>query len=500
MDMINIGYSGASTAQVELNVTAQNTANTMTTGYTRQVAEISTIGASGGSPNSAGNGVQVDSIRRVSNQYQVNQVWYAASDYGYYSTQQGYLTQLEAVLSDDNSSLSGGFDNFFAALNEATTSPDDSALREQVISEAGALSLRIDNTLDYIDSQSTEIISQQQAMVSQINTLTSGIASYNQQIAQAEANGDNASALYDARDQMESALAQLQGNDYNRVLIYLSPSLEPGQTTYEFTDTIRSIARKYYPDGELYMAGDATNEYDFQKSFAVDNVVVNVVSIFIVLLVLLFTFQSVGMPILLIVVIQGAIWINFSFPYFMGTNLYFMGYLIVSSIQMGANIDYAIVIATRFNELKDKMEHKQAMIETINFAFPTILTSGTIMTVSGILIGQMTSDACIVGIGQCLGRGTIISIILVLFVLPQILLIGTRIVDRTSFAVPKLVARSSGNGRMRVNGIVQGEIHGSVAGTMNAIVDGDVQLTVISGNVSQELDDNKQQEVQNEDQ
>ena len=306
--------------------------------------------------------------------------------------------------------------------------------------------------------------------------------------------------LHDARDQMESALAQLQGDDYNRVLIYLSPSLEPGRTTYEFTDTIRSIARKYYPDGELYMAGDATNEYDFQKSFAIDNVVVNVVSIFIVLLVLLFTFQSVGMPILLIVVIQGAIWINFSFPYFMGTNLYFMGYLIVSSIQMGANIDYAIVIATRFNELKDKMEHKQAMIETINFAFPTILTSGTIMTVSGLLIGQMTSDACIVGIGQCLGRGTIISILLVLFVLPQILLIGTRIVDRTSFAVPKLVARSSGNGRMRVNGIVQGEIHGSVAGTMNAIVDGDVQLTVISGNVSQELDDNEKQEVQNEDQ
>lgn len=104
------------------------------------------------------------------------------------------------------------------------------------------------------------------------------------------------------------------------------------------------------------------------------------------------------------------------------------------------------------------------------------------------------------GIGQCLGRGTIISIILVLFVLPQILLIGTRIVDRTSFAVPKLVARSSGNGRMRVNGIVQGEIHGSVAGTMNAIVDGNVQLTVISGNVSQELDDNEKQEVQNEDQ
>ena len=147
------------------------------------------------------------------------------------------------------------------------------------------------------------------------------------------------------------------------------------------------------------------------------------------------------------------------------------------------------------------MEHKQAMIETINFAFPTILTSGTIMTVSGLLIGRMTSDACIVGSRPGVWAAAPSSpSSSSSSSWPQILLIGTRIVDRTSFAVPKLVARSSGNGRMRVNGIVQGEIHGSVAGTMNAIVDGDVQLTVISGNVSQELDDNKQQEVQNEDQ
>ncbi|EGT0622302.1 flagellar hook-associated protein FlgK [Citrobacter braakii] len=215
MDMINIGYSGASTAQVELNVTAQNTANAMTDGYTRQVAVTSTIGASSGAANSAGNGVQVDSIRRVSNQYQVNQVWYAASDYGYYNTQQTYLTQLETVLSDDNSSLSGGFDNFFAALNEATTSPDDSALREQVISESGALALRVDNTLDYIDSQSSEIVSQEQAMVAQVNTLTSGIASYNQQITEAEANGNNASALYDARDQMVEELSGIMDVQVN---------------------------------------------------------------------------------------------------------------------------------------------------------------------------------------------------------------------------------------------------------------------------------------------
>ncbi len=207
MDMINIGYSGASTAQVQLNVTAQNTANAMSPGYTRQVVITSTVGASAGAPGSAGNGVQVDSICRVTNPYMLNQVWHSASDNGYYSTQVQYLSQLESVLSDDNSSLSAGFDNFFAALNEATSSPDDAALREQVLSEANALCLRFNNTLNYIDGQSDQLVDQEQATIKQINTLTTGIASYNQQIQQAQANGDNASALYDARDQMVNELS-----------------------------------------------------------------------------------------------------------------------------------------------------------------------------------------------------------------------------------------------------------------------------------------------------
>lgn len=297
---------------------------------------------------------------------------------------------------------------------------------------------------------------------------------------------EQSETLHDAQQQMLSGKAQLQGTDYNRILIYLSPTLEAGQTTYDFTDEIRAIARRYYPEGNIYLAGDVTSEYDFQKSFEVDNKVVSIVSILIVLVVLLFTFQSAGMPVLLILVIQGAIWINFSFPTFTGSKLFFMSYLVVSSIQMGANIDYAIVIASRYNELKNQMPHEQAIIETMNFAFPTILTSGTILAVAGTLIGQMTSEVAIVGIGQSLGRGTLISIVLVLFVLPQILLLGGVVVDKTSFSMPKVTARSSVKGRVRVNGIVKGEVHGTVSGTMNAVVNGDVQLTVLSGNVTQE--------------
>ena len=295
-----------------------------------------------------------------------------------------------------------------------------------------------------------------------------------------ELEGEQADMLQDAKVQMEAAKAQLQGENYNRVLVYLNLP-EGGDETYEFLDTMRAIARKYYPDGEIYVVGDSSVEQDFKLSFATDNTVVSIVSILIVLVVLLFTFKSAAMPLLLIMVIQGSIWINFSIPTITDAPLFFMSYLIVSSIQMGANIDYAIVIASRYEELKNDMDHKTAIIETMNFAFHTIITSGTILAVAGTLIGGMTSEACIVGIGQSLGRGTIISMILVMFVLPQILLIGGKLVDKTSFSMPKAAKKETSSGHIKVDGLVRGEIHGFVSGIVRADIDGKVDLNILSG-------------------
>ena len=298
-------------------------------------------------------------------------------------------------------------------------------------------------------------------------------------------DADLQSTLDDAYTQMTNARLQLQGSEYSRMLIYSTLPVS-GDETYSFTDRIVALAQSYYPDGSVYLAGDSTNEYDFEKSFARDNRVVSIVSILVVMAVLLFTFNSAGMPVLLIVVIQGCIWINFSFPTLTGKYLFFLGYLIVSSIQMGANIDYAIVIASRFQELKTKMEHRDAIIETLNFAFPTIITSGAIMSICGFLIGSMTSEAVIAGIGESLGRGTVISIIMVMFALPQILLVGSKVIDMTSFAVPNVLPRHIGEGRMRLDGVVRGEIHGTVSGVVHAVVDGGVNVTVISGSIAEE--------------
>ncbi len=296
--------------------------------------------------------------------------------------------------------------------------------------------------------------------------------------------------LHEAQVQMQSAKNQLQGEHYSRMLIYLTLPVS-GDETYRFTDKILEIAKSYYPDEDVYLAGDSTNEYDFEKSFAVDNAVVSIVSVLIVLVVLLFTFNSAGMPLLLILVIEGSIWINFSFPTITHKYLFFLGYLIVSSIQMGANIDYAIVIGSRYQELKlktGKLSRREAIIDTLNFAFPTIITSGSILAISGFLIGNLTSEPVIAGIGESLGRGTVISIFLVMFVLPQILLVGTKFIEVTSFSMPGVSVgeRKTLSGKVFVNGMVRGQIHGTVHGQICAMVDGDVDLNVVSGSAEDE--------------
>ena len=292
--------------------------------------------------------------------------------------------------------------------------------------------------------------------------------------------GEQADTLADARTQMLVGKRQLEGENYDRMLVYLTLP-ESGDETFQFTDTIRQVAQRHYPKGDVYVVGNSTNQYEFKKSFEIDNIVVSVVSILIVLVVLLFTFNSAGMPVLLIAVIQGAIWMNFGYPTLVHEDVFFMTQLVVSSIQMGANIDYAIVIANRYSDNIKTMERKDAIIEAMNFAFPTILTSGTILAVSGLLISIITTDCTINGIGEAIGRGTMISIVLVMFVLPQILLLGGKIIEKTSFAMPKVNREHKTSAPILVDGRISGHINGTVSGFFRGTIDGDTDLRLFSG-------------------
>lgn len=293
-------------------------------------------------------------------------------------------------------------------------------------------------------------------------------------------DGDIQETLDDLFEQLNKAQLQLQSDKYGRLVVYLNLP-EESDETMDFLDTMHAMIAKYY-SSDTYIVGNSTNVKDLSSSFGEDNMLISVLSALFVVIILLFTFKSAGLPVLLIVVIQGSIWINFSVPTIQHESLYFLGYLIVNSIQMGANIDYAIVISSHYSDLKKEMRPKEAIIAALNEAFPTIFTSGTILAVAGALIGVMTTNPVIAAIGTCLGRGTVISIVLVMAVLPQILLIGDTIVERTSFdvKVPVDLSRvnrtASGNmrvsGRVRgyVNGVIDAEIKGTLNGTLNASV------------------------------
>lgn len=293
-------------------------------------------------------------------------------------------------------------------------------------------------------------------------------------------SGDVQNTLDDLFAQLDKAQVQLQAENYSRMVAYLSVP-EESDETFAFLDKMHDIVSKYYPDN-AYIVGNTTSAMDLSSSFGEDNLLISVLSALFVILVLLFTFKSAGLPVLLIFVIQGSIWINFSVPYLQDSPLYFLGYLIVNSIQMGANIDYAIVISSHYTDLKKVMHHKDAIVTALNESFPTIFTSGSILASAGVLISVLTTNPVIAAIGECLGRGTIVSILLVLFVLPQILVLGDVIIERTSFEMKGIAgATRNVSGTMHINGRVRGYINGVVDADIKGVLHGQFNAAISTG-------------------
>lgn len=302
--------------------------------------------------------------------------------------------------------------------------------------------------------------------------------------------GEQADKVDDLQEQLDVGLEQLRGENWSR-LVFIADAPTEGDETYALLDEIRSIAQEYYGD-DVILVGNSTNAFDLASSFSGDNMKISILTALFVMVILLFTFKSAGLPILLVLTIQGSIWINFSVPVLTGTNLFFLSYLVVSSIQMGATIDYAIVITNRYMELKTVMERKQAAVEALSQSFSTILTSGTIMAVAGFLIGGISTDATIGSVGQTLGRGTVTSIILVMTVLPQLLMLGDALIERTAITLNRDRKQRFNQGTMRLDGHIRGHVSGFVDGEFKGVLHGSVDALIESK--YQELDTSEEEE------
>ncbi len=243
-------------------------------------------------------------------------------------------------------------------------------------------------------------------------------------------DADSLEMYEDLRDAIQDAEKQLIGKNYSRMLFNIDGDVESKQT-FALIDQLLAEVKDYCPDA--IFAGDSMSSYDLNQSFIGDNIKVSLLTILFVFVILLITNRSWGVPIPLVLTIQGAIFINFALVAWSGTNLFFFVYLIVSAIQMGATIDYAIVTTGRYVEFTKTMDAKSAVAEALNAAFPTIVTSGTILVSASFLIGAIVKNPLIATLGTCLGKGVIISILSVILVIPSMLVIFDKFLLKTYF-------------------------------------------------------------------
>lgn len=224
----------------------------------------------------------------------------------------------------------------------------------------------------------------------------------------------------------DDTLSLLNSKNYTRMVISVDTDYE-GKETFKLVEDIRRIASKTYKD-DWYLAGEGVSTKDLKDTVTADMVTVNLIAIGAVFIVLAITMKSAILPIILVLGIETAIWINLAIPYYTGQSIFYIAYLIISSIQLGATVDYAILFTERYKEMRESCDKKTAVVQTLSAVTTSILTSGSVLTVVGFLLGYISTHGLLSQLGFFLGKGTVCSLIIVLFVLPALLYVFDRFI------------------------------------------------------------------------
>lgn len=225
-------------------------------------------------------------------------------------------------------------------------------------------------------------------------------------------------------------LSKLNSEKYTRMVLTVDAAYE-GDETFSLVEKICKTAEKYY-SGEWYLAGEGVSTYDLMDTITADMVKVNLVAIGAVFVVLLFTMKSPVLPVILVLSIETAIWINLSIPYFSDQAIFYIAYLIISSIQLGGTVDYAILFTDRYREMRQTYAKRDAIIQTVSAVAVSILISASVLTAVGFLLGAFSTHGLLSQLGYFLGKGTLCSLAIVLFVLPGLLYLFDKIIVKKS--------------------------------------------------------------------
>ena len=223
-----------------------------------------------------------------------------------------------------------------------------------------------------------------------------------------------------------SITSELHTGNSCRMLVYIRTKTESDQA-FRCTQEIEDIIKRYYPE-DSYLVGETPSTQDIKTTITSDNSRVNMLSLLGVFLVVMFSFRSFIIPVVVMIPIEVAIFLNMAMPYLQGDTMVFMGYIIVSSIQLGATVDYSILLTNNYVSARKSLPKKEACIEALMLSCPSIFTSGTIIILAGYIIHFISTTAAIGDLGHLIGRGGLFSVILVLTVLPALLVLFDRII------------------------------------------------------------------------
>lgn len=226
------------------------------------------------------------------------------------------------------------------------------------------------------------------------------------------------------------ALEQFYSDNYARIILYTDTDKE-GPEAFDTVQAVLNTASEHYDT--YYLAGESATLYDMKNVVSVDNRRINLIAIAGILLTLFVTFRSLVLPLFLLFTIETAIWINLSIPYFIGKPLSFVGFLIISTVQLGATVDYAILITNTYLRNRMALPRKEAMSETLGNNLISVLISAGILSTAGFALAYTSSNPVISDLGLLLGRGTLLSLAMVVFVLPALLVLFDGVIQKTTF-------------------------------------------------------------------
>jgi predicted RND superfamily exporter protein len=243
---------------------------------------------------------------------------------------------------------------------------------------------------------------------------------------------------------------QFYSEDYARSIIYTDTPKE-GDVAFGFIDQVNATVAKYYDEGTFFSAGQSANLYDMKKTFEKDNNFVNIIAIVAILLVLVFSFKAGVLPLILLLTIEAGIWINLSIPYFTDKSINFIGYLVLCTVQLGATVDYAILLTDHYMHNRKVMQKKDALHKALGDAFRSIIVSGSTLSVAGFTLYFSSSNAATRDIGLLLGRGALLSLMMVVCFLPSMLGLFDRAIAKTTwkagFIFPEKTKSHGGNSK-----------------------------------------------------